>query len=138
MTEEEAKTKVCAVAGCDRPRSEKAGRGMCNAHYHRFRAGKSLEGVIQQRGAGWISSHGYRYIGSKGEHRLIMERILGRELHYNEVVHHRDGNPLNNDPSNLELMDRGDHIREHTLGKTNEQRALEKAIHGYCLAGRPA
>lgn len=40
---------------------------------------------------------------------------------------------MNNDPSNLEVMDRGDHIRLHCSGKTNEQRKAEKAAE---LAGR--
>jgi len=133
-TEEEA--KVCRIIGCARPRSEKAGGGLCNAHYHRKRAGKSLEGPIQERGKGWVSSHGYRYIGSRAEHRLVMEERLGRALSFNEVVHHKDGNTLNNAPDNLEVMDRADHVRSHTAGKTNEARALEKARYGYCLAGR--
>ncbi|HUU57254.1 MAG TPA: HNH endonuclease [bacterium] len=33
-----------------------------------------------------------------------MERVLGRPLQPNEVVHHEDGNPTNNDPSNLRLF----------------------------------
>jgi hypothetical protein len=37
------------------------------------------------------------------EHRLIMATIVGRLLLRTEVVHHRDHNPLNNDPANLEL-----------------------------------
>lgn len=110
---------------------------MCNAHYHRLRAGRPLDGPIQDRGAGWVSSHGYRYIGERAEHRLIAERQIGRPLNYNEIVHHKDGDHLNNDPSNLEVMDRGEHIRLHCGGKTNEQRAAEKAEHGYVLAGRP-
>lgn len=38
------------------------------------------------------------------EHRLVVERKLGRYLHPSEVVHHRDGDPGNNDPDNLEVF----------------------------------
>lgn len=47
------------------------------------------------------------------EHRLIMERIVGRYLLPTEVVHHRDGNPSNNAPENLQLFDsQADHISQ--------------------------
>lgn len=35
------------------------------------------------------------------EHRLVMEKELGRLLTRDEVVHHRDGNKANNHPDNL-------------------------------------
>jgi transposase len=38
------------------------------------------------------------------EHRLVMEKVVGRYLRPSEVVHHRDGNPRNNAPDNLELF----------------------------------
>jgi predicted transcriptional regulator len=38
------------------------------------------------------------------EHRLAMEQKLGRLLDPKEVVHHRDGNRLNNHPDNLECF----------------------------------
>jgi hypothetical protein len=37
------------------------------------------------------------------EHRMIMAMMVCRCLTRTEVVHHIDHNPLNNDPSNLEL-----------------------------------
>jgi len=49
------------------------------------------------------------------EHRCIMERLLGRTLSTSEVVHHKDGNHLNNDPSNLELTSRTSHFSSHGL-----------------------
>lgn len=129
--------QLCVVDGCGRIVGPHSARGMCNAHYKRARAGKPLYAPIQIRGAGWISSHGYRYVGDRAEHRLIIERHLGRALSFNEVVHHKDGDPTNNDLRNLEVLDRGEHIRLHTLGKSNEQRKIEKASFGYCLAGKP-
>jgi hypothetical protein len=52
------------------------------------------------------------------EHRLIMEGILGRYLTPGEIVHHKDGNTLNNDPENLELFaSNTDHLRATLKGK---------------------
>lgn len=46
------------------------------------------------------------------EHRLVMERTLGRYLTLEEVVHHKDGNTQNNDPENLEVFaSQADHMR---------------------------
>lgn len=65
----------------------------------------------------YICSQGYRVIGKshnrKSEHRLVMEKHLGRELSSDEIVHHIDGNKLNNDIKNLVLTTRSQHIGEH-------------------------
>lgn len=47
------------------------------------------------------------------EHRLVMEKTLGRYLNSDEVVHHKDGDKKNNHPDNLEVKKRGDHVSEH-------------------------
>ena len=46
-------------------------------------------------------------------HRLTAQSILGRQLTKNEVVHHIDGNPKNNDPKNLSVMHVRDHVSLH-------------------------
>jgi hypothetical protein len=46
-------------------------------------------------------------------HRLVMESLLGRLLLPGEDVHHRDGHPRNDLPSNLELLGHWRHSRNH-------------------------
>jgi len=56
-------------------------------------------------------------------HRYIMEEFLGRKLSSNEVVHHKDGNKLNNDIDNLEVLTRSEHLKKHykEIGGKNNQ-----------------
>lgn len=49
--------------------------------------------------------------------KYLMEQKLGRKLEQNEQVHHKDGNPLNNDVDNLEVKLLGEHQREHNPKK---------------------
>lgn len=51
--------------------------------------------------------------GDRLEHRVVMEAHLGRRLRDDEVVHHRDGDKSNNNPSNLDVMSQSDHARHH-------------------------
>lgn len=52
------------------------------------------------------------------EHRIVMERHLGRLLTADEVVHHKDGDKQNNDPANLEVYQRNaQHLAETLKGK---------------------
>jgi hypothetical protein len=48
-------------------------------------------------------------------HRLDMETLLGCRLTRHEVVHHVDGDTLNNSPRNLELTSRRAHRIIHQL-----------------------
>lgn len=49
------------------------------------------------------------------QHRLVLQKKLGRELRSDEVAHHIDGCRSNNDPVNLAVMVGREHAREHLL-----------------------
>jgi hypothetical protein len=106
---------ICCI--CDKPfRRWRKEQSTCSQQC----AGKARRGsrAYNYKG-GCISSEGYKVIRVEGravyEHRHAMELHIGRPLGPNEVVHHKDGDRLNNAIENLELMDgRAMHALTHT------------------------
>jgi hypothetical protein len=60
------------------------------------------------------------------EHRHVMQQHIGRKLTRNEIVHHKDGDKLNNDISNLEILSRSEHTRMHMLEFSSEESYVEQ------------
>lgn len=86
----------------------------CRTKEHQISAGKKAGQVIikKYRGTG---TKGYIRELSDHQHRLVAEKILGRELKKGEIVHHKDNNKHNNNPNNLEVMTQAEHARLHYL-----------------------
>ena len=77
--------------------------------------------IVDEDGYVLIKSSGHPFADRHNyvrEHRLVMEKKLGRYLLPSEVVHHIDDNKQNNDPENLELFSRNsDHLAKTLKGK---------------------
>ena len=116
--------KVCEVDDCDRGHFC---RGFCHVHYdHWRRYGDPVFYLNAPNGSGHINKSGYRLIfrpdhpNAKGngvilEHRWVMSEHLGRPLCSDEVVHHKNGNRLDNRIENLELW-----VESHPSGQRVE------------------
>lgn len=107
---------TCTVKGCGRGATSTL---LCRTHYNRWkRYGDPMAGgPIRVLAGGGCLSHGYwwmpvpaeeRHLVPVGraqefEHRLVMARSLNRPLTADEVVHHRNGDRVDNGLENLEL-----------------------------------
>ena len=96
-------------------------RGYCDSCYRMLLKRGNTDRQKAPNGCG--NSRGYRYITAGGvkqlEHRQVMSVSLKRELTVFEVVHHIDGNKLNNDLYNLQLFSsQSDHMKHHHKEKS--------------------
>jgi hypothetical protein len=116
---------ICTFKNCKE--SIKA-KKLCKYHYGRMNTfGKNAMNhpeaahgkARSKRGSGWIYK-GYKMVQinyeTYPEHRLIMEKHIGRKLlpFPQEVVHHINGNKLDNRIENLEIIgSQSDHMKHH-------------------------
>lgn len=78
------------------------------------KTGRDDKGRFSVKSFCYIDDKGYPRIGAgpmKGQrlHRIIAAAKLGRALRPDEDVHHKDGNKLNFDPANLEVLGHREH-----------------------------
>jgi hypothetical protein len=96
---------------------------MCNRHYLKWWLyGDPLAGkTYGSRGAGHMTL-GYLRINERLVHRTVAEKMLGRPLLPSEIVHHIDGDRLNNDPCNLQVFaSQSEHAAHHARVRRNQQ-----------------
>lgn len=121
-------TKLCEC-GCGQPAPiairTRTNRGQVKGQPLRFINGHNsrlLDSDEQRRRNSFRDPSLERYTGSRANyiklmgrhmHRAVAEQMLGRPLQKGEIVHHRDGDKWNNDPSNLEVMTQAEHARIH-------------------------
>jgi hypothetical protein len=119
-------TKLCEC-GCEAQTNlDPKGNPRRFLHGHN-RRGTSLGWEEQGR---WFVSIGGK---KKPFHRYLVEEREGRTLDRNEVVHHIDGNAMNNALDNLMVLSRAEHFRIHMLAGrplrwTAEERARALAL----------
>jgi hypothetical protein len=102
---------TCAVDGCEKPPTH--AYKLCGMHYFRLRTSGDVGKAESTRtgrvrmATGYVLIHSPDHPNASGgyvlEHRLVMERVLGRPLESFENVHHMNGCRDDNRPENLEL-----------------------------------
>ena len=108
-------SEVCHAPGCTNRRIY---QHYCQRHYDRFKRFGTIENMRRENGTGSLNKSGYLVLGKNWgkalEHILIAESSLGYKLPKKAQVHHFDGNPKNNSPSNLVICpDQNYHLLLH-------------------------
>ena len=97
-------------------KTQRTGPRSGEGHYHSWKGGRVLI-----KGYWMIYAPDHPHCTKKkrvAEHRLVMEKKLGRYLDPKEVVHHLDHNRENNAPDNLMLFSsNGKHLHHELNGK---------------------
>lgn len=84
-----------------------------------------------------VSEDGYAMFGDTAVHRVVAAAWIGRDLLPGEVVHHRDGDKLNNHPENLEVLpSQSVHTSKHGITRSTLDRGQADEIRRRWESGR--
>lgn len=105
---------VCSFCAASGPLSNH----LCHACWQRKWKKGYVERDVAKAGEGCVNTQGYHVDTVNGQrvysHRVAAEYYLGRALQPDEVVHHKDGNRLNNTKENLEVLaSQSEHMKLH-------------------------
>jgi hypothetical protein len=142
-----AETHICEVCGTPFSRAQghmnRVGRGRYCSHSCSDHARASKVHPLQApHNSTWqqdryVNTQGYVVITVDGErvqeHRYVAERMLGRPLRPDEVVHHRDRNRTNNDECNLQVMTRSEHMTLHAREDESRRLTQWSKAHTACV-----
>lgn len=106
-------------SGFRSPRTVPSRRG--SAHHN-------WKGGVHRHSSGYLYEYAPDHPAAKAgkgyvlQHRLVMERKLGRLLKDHEIVHHLNEVKDDNRPENLELMNLSLHMKGHKAGVPRDER----------------
>lgn len=88
-----------------------------NENHPRWAGGErsNVKGYLLERKPTHPMAHVNGYVP---KHRRVAQEKLGRVLHSSEVVHHINGNVLDNRPENLEVMTQSTHVLLHNRARS--------------------